>query len=79
MGACVATPVTSLCTFVNMCVHVVTVAIYVCVRVLSLCEVSVRACLKVYNHTYIYVQVHSCIYVCVVCAFMHACFVHVGI
>ena len=49
--ACVATPVTSLCTFVNMCVHVVVVATYVCV--FCLCVLTCLCVFKGVNHTYI--------------------------
>ena len=76
MGACVATPVTSLCTFMNMCVHVVVVATYVCV--FCLC---VLTCLCVFKgvQSYIYIRTGAFVHMCVQC--VHLCIpvhVHVG-
>ena len=76
VGACVATPVTSLCTLVNMCVHVVVVATYVCV--FCLC---VLTCLCVFKgvQSYICIRTGAFVLMCVQC--VHLCIpvhVHVG-
>ena len=72
---CVATPVTSLCTFVNMCVNVVVVATCACFDLV--CR-HVCVCLKEHAQPHVYVQVHSCI--CVLCVHLctpvHTCVVH---
>ena len=71
---CVATPVTSLCTFVNMCVNVVVVATCACFDLV--CR-HVCVCLKEHVQSHVYVQLHSCILcVCCVCTCVYRC-IHV--
>ena len=74
--SCGATPVTWLCTFVNMCVNVVVVATCACFDLV--CRL-VCVCLKEHVQSHVYVQVHSCI-LCVLCVHLcipvHTCVVH---
>ena len=74
---CIATPVTSLCTFVNMCVKVVAVATYACVF-----WPCVQTCLCVFKgaRTITRIRTSAFMHMCVLCVHLctpvHTCVVH---